>query len=306
MAARADKAMVQGFDKKLVSTSGYYRTGRFLAAKQDMSKEGVPAERFLRETIPYVNTPHTGTETKMRVGYFVGCTTNFLFPDMGKMIIDLLVRNGVEVVVPREQGCCGSPALLRVGDFDTARERADLNVKIFEELDYIVTGCPTCAATMRKYAHFLADTPERRKAYGELSGKIFEIVGFLADILRLPASAYQIASEAKGKKITWHDPCHLSRHLGVRSQPRRILRGLRDIDYVEMARADWCCGNAGVFSETHFEYSSKIADKKAQAIEASGADIVVTSCPGCILQLENTIRKNEMDQKVMHIVELIG
>jgi glycolate oxidase iron-sulfur subunit len=306
IAARADKAKTQGLARKLVSSSGYYRTGRFLAARQDLHSGDTREDRFLRLTVPHVNQPPSGIETRMTVGFFVGCTTNFLFPGLGERIIRFLTRNGVEVIVPREQGCCGSPALMRIGDFETARQRADTNARAFDGLEYVVTGCPTCASTAKKYLEFLADTPQRKESYRKYAGKVVEIVGFLVDTVGLPGLTYETSPEVKGMRVTWHDPCHLARYLGVREQPRQILRSLGDLDFVEMPRADWCCGMAGVFSENYYQLSCKIADKKVDSIKAVEADVVATSCPGCILQIDDAIKRNGMAQKVMHIVDILA
>ena len=264
------------------------------------------APRFLRQMVPVVNKPPAGIETKMKVGYFIGCMTDFVFPELGKHIIDFLTRNGVEVVVPKEQGCCGAPVFLGAGDFDTGRKMADTNVKAFEDLDYVVTDCATCTSALKDYTKFLADIPERREAYTKFGAKVKDISQFLFDILKLPASAYQPSSEAKGKKVTWHDPCHLSRHLGITSQPRQIIKSRPTVQFVEMPNADRCCGMAGAFSLYYYDLSKKIADKKVEAIKATGADIVASSCPGCEVQLIDSIVRNKVPVKVMHIMELLA
>ena len=263
------------------------------------------APKFLRQSVPEVNKPPAPLETKFTVGYFTGCMTDFVFPELGKKIISFLNKNNVEVVVPRGQGCCGAPVFLGAGDFETGRKMADANVKAFQGLDYIITDCATCASAMKDYAKFLADTDERKKAYAEFSNKIKDITEFLVDILKLPPSAYHVAPEYKGKTVTWHEPCHLGRHLGVKEQPRKILKSLQDIRYVEMPEADKCCGMAGTFSINFYDLSTKIADKKAANIGSTGADIVVTDCPGCQIQLIDSTRRNGMSQNVMHIMDLL-
>ena len=264
------------------------------------------APRFLRQMVPVVNKPPDGVETKMRVGYFTGCMTDFVLPDLGKHIIDFLTRNGVEVVVPKEQGCCGAPVFLGAGDFGTGRKMADTNVRAFEDFDYVVTDCATCTSALKDYSKFLADTPERKEAYTRFGAKVKDISQFLVDVLKLSASAYQPSAEARGKKVTWHDPCHLSRHLGITSQPRQIIRSIPTVQYVEMPNADRCCGMAGAFSLYYYDLSKKIADKKVAAIKATGADIVVSSCPGCEIQLIDSIVRNKVPVKVMHIMELLA
>ena len=263
------------------------------------------APKFLRQMVSVVNNPPTGVETKMRVGYFTGCMTDFVLPELGKHIIDFLNRNGVEVIVPREQGCCGAPVFLGGGDFDTGRKMADTNVNAFADVDYVVSDCATCTSALKDYVKFLADTPERAEAYTKFADKVKDISEFLVDVLRLPASAYQPSAEVKGKKVTWHDPCHLNRHLGEKDQPRQIIKSIPGIEYVEMPNADRCCGMAGTFSIYYYDLSKKIADKKMEAIKASGADIVASSCPGCEIQLIDGVIRNKMPVKVMHIMELL-
>jgi glycolate oxidase iron-sulfur subunit len=263
------------------------------------------APRFLRQIIPVVNRPPAGVETRMKVGYFTGCMTDFVFPDLGEHIVDFLTRNGVEVVVPKEQGCCGAPAFLGAGDFDTGRKLADTNVKAFENVDYIVSDCATCTSSLKDYAKYLADTPERKEAYARFGEKVYDISQFLVDVLKLPASAYKAVPEVKGKKVTWHDPCHLVRHLGIKDQPRQIIKSIPDVEYVEMPNADRCCGMAGTFSVYYYDLSQKIADKKVESIKSTGADIVVSSCPGCEIQLIDSTIRNKLPVKVMHIMELL-
>jgi glycolate oxidase iron-sulfur subunit len=262
------------------------------------------APKFLRQSVPEVNKPPEGVKVKYTVGYFTGCMTDFVFPELGKKIISFLNRNGVEVVVPRGQGCCGAPVFLGAGDFTTGRKMADANVKAFKDLDYVITDCATCASAMKDYSKFLADTDERKQAYTAFASKIKDITEFLVDILKLPPAAYHVAPEFKGKTVTWHEPCHLGRYLGVKEQPRKILRSLKDIKYVEMPDADRCCGMAGTFSIYFYELSQKIAAKKAAAIASTGADVVVTDCPGCQIQLIDTLKRLKMPQQVRHIMEL--
>ncbi|MBA7665842.1 Lactate utilization protein A [subsurface metagenome] len=263
------------------------------------------APKFLRQMVPVVNVPPAGVKTKMRVGYFSGCMTDFVLPELGKHIINFLTRNGVEVVVPREQGCCGAPVFLGAGDFETGRKMADANVKAFEGLDYVISDCATCTSALKDYAKFLADTSQRKKAYEKFAKKVKDISEFLIDVLDLPVSAYKPSAEARGKKVTWHDPCHLSRHLGITSQPRQVIRSISGVEYVEMPNADRCCGMAGAFSLHYYDLSKDIADKKAASIESTGADIVVSSCPGCEIQLIDSVVRNKLPVKVMHIMELI-
>jgi glycolate oxidase iron-sulfur subunit len=263
------------------------------------------APKFLRQSVPEVNHPPAGVPEKYTVGYFTGCMTDFVFPELGEKIIRFFNRNGIGVVVPRGQGCCGAPVFLGAGDFATGRKMADANVRAFQDLDYIITDCATCASAMKDYVKFLADNKEREQAYSAYAAKVKDVTEFLVDIAGLPASAYRTAPEFKGKTVTWHEPCHLGRYLGVKEPPRRILQSLPDIKYVEMADADACCGMAGTFSVYFYELSRQIADKKADAIRATGADVVVTDCPGCQVQLIDALTRRGLPVKVRHIMELL-
>ena len=264
------------------------------------------ARKFLRQAVPTVNEPPEDTKKAMTVGYFTGCMTDFVFPETGKKIINFLTRNGVAVIVPREQGCCGAPVFLGAGDFETGRKLADANVEAFKNVDIVITDCATCGSAIKDYVKYLADTPEREKAYAEFGNKIKDISEFLVDVLKLPAEAYHAATEFKGKKVTWHDPCHLNRHMGVKEQPRQILKAMKDIEYIEMPNADRCCGMAGAFSIHFYDLSQKIADKKVAGIDATGADIVVTGCPGCEIQLMDSLARHHKAVKVMHIMDLLA
>ncbi|HJX12167.1 MAG TPA: (Fe-S)-binding protein [Dehalococcoidales bacterium] len=264
------------------------------------------APRFLRQQVPEVNKPPAGVPVKYTVGYFTGCMTDYVFPELGKKIIGFLTRNGVEVHVPRGQGCCGAPVFLGAGDFATGRKMADTNVKAFEGLDYVITDCATCASAMKDYAKFLADSGERQRDYTAFADKIKDITEFLVDVLQLPPSAYRVAGEFQGKTVTWHEPCHLGRYLGVKEQPRKILKSMTGIKYVEMPEADRCCGMAGTFSVKYYDLSRKIADRKIDNIASTGADIVVTDCPGCEVQLIDGVMRHQAPQKVMHIMELLA
>jgi len=263
------------------------------------------APKFLRQLVPVINRPPNGAKPKMRVGYFIGCAIDFVFPNVGQKTIDFLTRHGVEVVVPKQQGCCGAPVWQGAGDFDTGRMLADTNVRAFADVDYVIVDCATCASSLKDYPKFLAKTTEEVDIFTRFADKVKLTSEFLVDVLKLEESAYQPSIEVRGKKITWHDPCHANRYLGIKDQPRHILKCIPSVEYVEMIRADRCCGMAGAFSIHHYELSKRIADKKAEAIKTSDADIVVTACPGCMIQLIDTLKRHKMRQKVMHIMEVL-
>ncbi|HOG16316.1 MAG TPA: (Fe-S)-binding protein [Syntrophales bacterium] len=263
------------------------------------------ADRYLRDRIPEVNKATSQKEPKYRVAYFMGCATDFVFPEIGEKAVEYLTKNGVEVIVPKEQGCCGAPIWLGAGDFDTGRIIADRNAKIFQDADFIITNCATCSSALKEYPKYLADNDERLGQYAKFSGKIYDISEFIVDVLKPQDSAIKADPRFGGKVITWHDPCHLRRYQKIHTQPRELLTKMKDIRYEEMREAERCCGMAGAFSVYHYDVSKEISDKKAQSIRETSADIVATGCPGCMIQLADTLGRNKINKEVKHIVELL-
>lgn len=264
------------------------------------------AKTFLRDQIKPLYKPTNGDKPKMRVGFFMGCATDFIYPELGLKLIDFLTRHGVEVVVPKEQNCCGA-AIYFSGDFETGRLLADKNIKAFNDpkIDYIVTGCATCSSTLKDYQKYLPDNEEQQKRYEAFEKKVKDSMEFIIDILKIPPEEFKLKKEFEGKTVTWHDPCHLVRYQNISSQPRQILQSLKGIKYVEMPNADMCCGMGGSFSLYHYDLSKRIATKKMDGIRSTGADIVVTACPGCMINLIDNLLQNKMPQKVYHLLELV-
>lgn len=262
------------------------------------------APKFLRHLAPEISKPKG--KTQLRIGYFPGCMNEFVLPHLALKTIDFLNHHGIEVVMPRDQVCCGAAVFLGGGDFETGRKIADRNVAAFSEFDYIVTDCATCACSLKEYHRFLPDTPERTEAYAKFGSRVTHVSQFITDVFQLQASAFQTPAALKGKKITWHDPCHLNRHLGAKEQPRSILKSLEGTTYIEMPGADKCCGMGGQFTLMNPELSQKIGEKKINSIESTQADIVVTACPGCQFQLLDGIVRLKKPQKVMNLMEVLG
>ena len=261
---------------------------------------------FFHDQMKPLYKPQNGQKPKMRVGFFMGCATDFVYPDLGFKLIDFLTKRGVEVVVPEDQNCCGA-AIYFSGDLETGRILADKNIKAFKDLnvDYIVTACGTCSSTLKDYQKYLPDTEDQQKRYEEFEKKIKDSTEFVIDVMKVPLEDFKLRKEFEGKTATWHDPCHLVRYQNIKDQPRAILKSLKGLKYVEMANADMCCGMGGSFSVYHYDLTKKIAKKKMDGITATGADIVVTACPGCMINLIDNVLQNKMTQKVYHFLELV-
>ena len=242
----------------------------------------------------------------MRVGLFVGCVSNYLFPRISQATLDLFVGNGISVYIPKEQKCCGLPAF-GSGDEDTPRSIARRNIEAFaeENLDQVVAHCASCAAMLKLDYPLLfgEDDPFRAKALA-FSEKVSDASRLLAQIPDLKRKGNTPGN--KVLRVTYHDPCHLRRKLGIFKEPRDLLQSTPGLEYVEMRDANRCCGQGGSFNVANYDLSLKILDRKTSAIEESGADIVTTTCSGCLLQLMDGIHQAGLKKEVHHLVEMVN
>ena len=242
----------------------------------------------------------------MRVGLFVGCVSNYLFPRISQATLDLFVGNGISVYIPKEQKCCGLPAF-GSGDEDTPRSIARRNIEAFaeENLDQVVAHCASCAAMLKLDYPLLfgEDDPFRAKALA-FSEKVSDASRLLARIPDLKRKGNSPGN--KVLRVTYHDPCHLRRKLGIFKEPRDLLQSTPGLEYVEMRDANRCCGQGGSFNVANYDLSLKILDRKTSAIEDSGADIVTTTCSGCLLQLMDGIHQAGLKKEVHHLVEMVN
>ncbi|NLU46426.1 MAG: (Fe-S)-binding protein [Syntrophomonadaceae bacterium] len=243
-------------------------------------------------------------EKRFRVGYFLGCGTDLFQPQVAKATVEVLTRNGCEVIVPRETRCCGMPHLAN-GKMDTASKLLAHNVKIFNgyDFDYIITDCASCSSALtEKNIKFVLGGLKIEDEALVFADKVMDLTKFLVDILdiQLPDNP-----DAKTRKVTFHDPCHLATAQGIKSQPRELLQRLPGVQLVEMAEANRCCGGSGTYSITHYDLSMKILDRKMDNAMATGADYLATCCPSCMMQLQYGVRRCKWDCQVVHPIELV-
>jgi glycolate oxidase iron-sulfur subunit len=265
-------------------------------------------------TIPYSRLPRLNSkplrnqypevipaaERKGRILYFTGCATHYLFENVGRSVIRILQRLGVEVIIPPEQMCCGLPIFLS-GARKMALKNIQRNVEIFnrKDVEAIIVDCATCGAALKKeYAHILEEMGENAEAAREMGGKVRDISQYLA-----PFDLEPFLGPVKAR-VTYHDPCHLLRSQGVKEEPRNLLRRIPDLELVEMAGADVCCGGGGTFQWEHPEVASGITGKKIQAIRETRAGLVASGCPGCRLQIHGNLGEETI--RVVHPVEVLA
>jgi len=240
-----------------------------------------------------------GEPGKPTVAFFTGCGINYMYPAVGEAFLKALKFLGVTVIVPKDQACCGLPAV-SAGAGKTVEALADQNYAALtrEPVDYILTACASCNAGLVKvYGDMQGDC-------AELGPKTRDIFVFLLE-QGLAEKLAELPRAAKRTTVTYHDPCHL-RTQGITKEPRDVLKALPQVEYVEMEDAGTCCGLGGTYSVYHYDNSKKIGAKKAGNIETSGADLVATDCPGCIMQLQDSINQAGGKQRAVHILELLN
>ncbi|HWP97856.1 MAG TPA: (Fe-S)-binding protein [Syntrophomonadaceae bacterium] len=244
-------------------------------------------------------------EKRFTVGYFLGCASDLINPSVALATVDVLTRNGCEVIIPPDMKCCGLPHIAN-GKMDTAQMLAAHNAKIFNsyDFDYIITDCASCSSALsRKNMEFLLGGPLQEEAAFAFADKVMDLTQFLVEVLdpKIPSSGLSTPV-----KVTYHDPCHLANAQGIKSAPRQLLQRIPGLEFVEMSLANRCCGGSGTFSLTHYDLSMKVLDKKMESAMATGADIIATCCPSCVLQLRYGVRRNNWNAQVLHPVELLS
>lgn len=240
-----------------------------------------------------------GEPDKAVIGFFAGCSITYLYPELGELAVSILSDMGYSVYIPREQGCCGIPALSS-GDGNRVEELAGKNIEAFtkEKVDQIVTACASCNGGIGEYYSTMkADNDHFTSKVIDLSDFLVR-EGLLAKLAALPA-------QANAANVTYHDPCHLKTQ-GITREPRSILNVLPNVNFTEMTAADTCCGLGGTFSVYHYEESKAIGAMKVVHIAEAGAELVATSCPGCIMQLQDSINHAGQTLRAVHILELIA
>lgn len=248
----------------------------------------------------FIDSVRPEVKGRRRVGLFVGCLINYVNKRVGEATVKALEMAGFDVIVPKDQVCCGMPAL-GMGDRERARDLAIKNIEAFSgsSLEAIVTPCATCATALK--IHFEELLKGEGGRIGEMvqdfTSRAREATEFLAKELRRDW-------DLKDTTVTYHDPCHMSRYQHIKDEPRELIEraGYR---FVEMSHPCRCCGLGGVFSVEYYGLSKEIGKEKAEDIVETGADLVATACPGCILQIRDALHHLGVKKEVVHVVELL-
>lgn len=241
----------------------------------------------------------------MRVSLFVTCLVDQLYPKVGEAVVQVLTNLGVEVKFNAEQTCCGQPAY-NAGYRDEAWAVAVRMLRLFESelrtCDYIVAPSGSCAAMVKNSYRELFSGDEDLQLQAERAGeRFYELSQFLVDVLGVE----DVGASFDGR-VTYHDSCHLLRELGVSSAPRKLIRAVRGVDFIEMNAPDVCCGFGGTFSVKYPEISAAMAADKALNIKRSEAEMVVACDASCLMQTGGLLSREGSNVRCLHLAELLA
>lgn len=237
----------------------------------------------------------------MRAALFITCLTDLFFPETGEDVVRLLRRLGVQVTFPKGQTCCGQPAY-NSGFHQDTRALARHFFEVFGDSEVIVSPSGSCVAMVREgYPRLFAGDPVWERRAQAVAARTFELSEFLVDVLRVE----DVGARWSGT-VTYHDACHTARSLGVREQPRRLLRHVQGLELVEMSHSDFCCGFGGSFSVRMPDISGAMLDEKMSHIQASGAPTVVTTDAGCIMNISGGLRRRGLPVQVLHLANILA
>jgi glycolate oxidase iron-sulfur subunit len=235
---------------------------------------------------------------RARVAFFTGCVADAMFRPTHWATLRVLQQNGCDVIVPPGQGCCGA-IHFHAGDSLGARKMADANLVAFEldRYDAIVVNHGGCGAMMKEYGLHWHDglKPHREK----FAAKVKDINEFLDDLGMIPPLGRINAT------ATYHDACHLAHAQGLVEPPRRLVAMIPGLELRDLPESSMCCGSAGTYNLNEAEMSDRLAERKINNILSTGAEIVLASNAGCLLQIQREVRQRKLPLSVMHPMDLL-
>jgi glycolate oxidase iron-sulfur subunit len=268
-------------------------------------------------------TPAAG-EKKYRVALLTGCAQDLIFSDINRDTVEVLAQNGCEVITPPDQQCCGS-LHAHNGEWRLAQQLARKQINQFppEQFDAIITNAGGCGSHLKHYAKLLADDPAYRERAHLWDEKVKDIHEWLAHIGIQPLGKvtrdeWRVTRSERGLSchlspvtchemiVTYHESCHLCHGQKITSQPRELLKAIPNLKLVELPEATWCCGSAGIYNLVEPEMADQLLDRKLKHIRSTGATIVATGNPGCLLQLINGAKKIGLSLRVVHPMTLLA
>ncbi len=236
----------------------------------------------------------------MRVALFVTCLADQLFPELGLASVKLLRHLGVDIEFPEAQTCCGQPAY-NAGYLDETKEIAEHHIGLFTDYDYVVLPSGSCGAMVKThYPEMFRESAKTYEASKDLANRTYELTSFITEVLEKT----DIGSNLSGKRVTYHDSCHALRYMNIKESPRILLK-TAGAELIEAANSDVCCGFGGLFSVKMPEISAAMARAKTEGIIETKADILSSTDGGCLMNIAGSMRRENVDLEVKHVVELL-
>jgi glycolate oxidase iron-sulfur subunit len=261
----------------------------------------VDMQDFLPPVPSYTPLPSQSWRSGEKLGevqLFAGCVMDIFYNDVNHACIRLLTLQKQVVKVPN-QTCCGALAF-HSGETDIARDLAKRNIEYFEKVqgDIIVTAAG-CGAMLKEYEELFHDEPTWKERAQMFCARVKDITEFLAD------HEFAVESKSIDRNVAYHAACHLAHAQGIRQAPAQLLERINGLTLIPLEEAEHCCGSAGIYNLLHTEMSMEVLDRKMDNIKKTGADVLVTTNPDCLLQIQKGIRDNNMPMQAVHLVELL-
>ena len=281
-----------------IPSTSFHPRGQVVPAKRTKKPRGQAAPADGAEKPRDQAAPADGTKT--RVALLSGCVMPLVHGPQMDAVVRVLSRNGCEVVVPQDQVCCGA-LNTHVGDLDTARDLARRNIDAFlaSNVDAIVVASAGCGIRMKEYGHLLRHDSQYAERAHRFDQMVKDVHEFLAELPFDPPRA------PLSYRVTYQDSCHLSNAQRVTQQPRELLRSIPGIQFVELENAAMCCGGGGSYSITERGFSLKVMESKMKAVKDTGADVIATANPGCVIQLQYGAQRQGLPLQVRYVTDLL-
>ena len=280
--------------KKLVRTLGFLP--RRLGEMESLAPE-IETPFFFRYYGQVLAAEHA---ERYRVAFLGGCIANISFARLNEATVRVLRKNGCEVSIPAAQGCCGA-LHVHAGMREEARKLARRNIDAILDGNYdaIITNAGGCGSTLKEYGELLEHDPAYAEKARRFSALMKDVTEFLASIELNPNL------RAAPMVVTYQDSCHLAHGQKIRSAPRKLLASVPGLELREMQLSDLCCGSAGIYNVVHTGMAMALLEKKMASVNGTGAEVIVTANPGCMLQLSAGVKKFGRGQRVAHVVEIL-
>lgn len=236
----------------------------------------------------------------MKVSLFITCMCDILKSDVGKDTVEILERAGCEVDFPELQTCCGQPAF-NSGYLQESKKAMKQMMKAFKDSEYVVGPSGSCVGMLKEYPKIFAGDQQWEKEAESLAGKSYEITQFLVDVL----GVVDVGSTFKGR-VTYHPSCHMTRILGVKDAPKRLLENVKGLELIDLPLAEDCCGFGGTFAVKNSVISGEMVKEKSAHVSETGAEYLIGGDMACLMNIGGRMTREGKSVKIAHITEILN